>query len=184
MLKGLSARPAVYLRRCPACSGMGRMKRPGARSTGITIYSARITSSLNCSSTMCRELQKINRTLMELGPHYQARYMATNDLHYINPEDAKYQDILLAIQTGALLTDPDRMRMTDGSYYLRSPEEMAGLFAEVPGVDLEYLAHCRAMQCRPERQELPAAAFRSPPGIHRRNLPAETLRRRGGAALR
>ena len=78
------------------------------------------------------DLEKINRTLMELGPHYQARYVATNDAHYINPEDAKYQDILLAIQTGALLADPDRMRMTDGSYYLRSPEEMSRLFAEVP----------------------------------------------------
>ncbi len=61
------------------------------------------------------ELETVNRTLMELGPHYQARYLATNDAHYINPEDAKYQDILLAIQTGALLSDPDRMRMTDGS---------------------------------------------------------------------
>ena len=78
------------------------------------------------------DLEMVNRTLMELGPHYQARYVATNDAHYINPEDAKYQDILLAIQTGALLTDPDRMRMTDPSYYLRSPEEMQRLFAEVP----------------------------------------------------
>ena len=78
------------------------------------------------------ELEKINRTLLELGPHYNARFVATNDLHYVDPEDAKYQDILLAIQTGALLSDPDRMRMTDGSYYLRSPEEMGRLFAEVP----------------------------------------------------
>ena len=78
------------------------------------------------------ELEKINRTLLELGPHYNARFVATNDAHYINPEDAKYQDILLAIQTGALLADPDRMRMSDASYYLRSPQEMAGLFAEVP----------------------------------------------------
>jgi DNA polymerase-3 subunit alpha len=78
------------------------------------------------------ELEKINRTLLELGPHYNARFVATNDSHYIDPEDAKYQDILLAIQTGTLLSDPDRMRMTDGSYYLRSPDEMARLFAEVP----------------------------------------------------
>ena len=78
------------------------------------------------------ELEKINRTLLELGPHYNARFVATNDSHYIDPDDAKYQDILLAIQTGALLSDPDRMRMTNGSYYLRSPEEMACLFAEVP----------------------------------------------------
>ena len=78
------------------------------------------------------ELEQINRSLLELGPHYQARYVATNDAHYIYPEDAKYQDILLAIQTGALLSDPNRMRMTDGSYYLRTPEEMGRLFAEVP----------------------------------------------------
>ena len=78
------------------------------------------------------DLETVNRTLMELGPHYQARYVATNDAHYINPEDAKYQDILLAIQTGTLLSDPDRMRMTDSSYYLRSAEEMERLFSEVP----------------------------------------------------
>ncbi|MCX6033994.1 MAG: DNA polymerase III subunit alpha, partial [Chloroflexi bacterium] len=78
------------------------------------------------------ELEKVNRALLELGPHYNARFVATNDSHYINPDDAKYQDILLAIQTGALLSDPDRMRMSDGSYYLRSPEEMARLFTEVP----------------------------------------------------
>jgi len=53
-------------------------------------------------------------------------------VHYIEKEDARYQDILLAIQTGSLLSDPNRMRMADASYYLRSPEEMARLFAEVP----------------------------------------------------
>jgi DNA polymerase-3 subunit alpha len=78
------------------------------------------------------ELDNVNRALRDLGPHYNARFVATNDAHYINPEDAKYQDILLAIQTGALLADPERMRMNDGSYYLRSPEEMAHLFSEVP----------------------------------------------------
>ena len=31
---------------------------------------------------------------------------------------------MLAIQTGCLLSDPNRMRMTDNTYYLRSPEEM------------------------------------------------------------
>jgi DNA polymerase III subunit alpha len=79
------------------------------------------------------ELEQINRTLLDLGSHYDANFVATNDTHYIDPEDAKYQDILLAIQTGALLSDPERMRMTDGSYYLRSPDEMSRLFAEVPG---------------------------------------------------
>ena len=79
-----------------------------------------------------KDLERINRALLEMGPRYQARYVATNDVHYINPEDSRLQDIMLAIQTGSVLSDPNRMRMTDPSYYLRTPEEMNRLFAEVP----------------------------------------------------
>jgi len=79
-----------------------------------------------------RELAIVNQTLLELAPRYQAKLIATNDVHYINPEDARLQDILLAIQTGAVLTDQNRFRMSDDSYYLRTPDEMAGLFAEIP----------------------------------------------------
>ncbi|HEX2979302.1 MAG TPA: DNA polymerase III subunit alpha, partial [Anaerolineaceae bacterium] len=79
-----------------------------------------------------KELQNINKSLLDLGLRYQARYVATNDVHYINPSDARLQDILLAIQTGSVLSDPNRFRMTDPSYYLRPPAEMASLFAEVP----------------------------------------------------
>jgi len=79
-----------------------------------------------------RELPELNRTLIELGKRYNLRFIATNDVHYINPGDARLQDIMLAIQTGALLSDPNRMRMTGETYYLRSPEEMARLFPDVP----------------------------------------------------
>ncbi|MCS6907564.1 MAG: DNA polymerase III subunit alpha [Anaerolineales bacterium] len=78
------------------------------------------------------EMETINRNLVLLGKRYQARFVATNDVHYIEKEDWRLQDILLAIQTGSVLSDPNRMRMTDPSYYLRSPEEMSALFAEVP----------------------------------------------------
>jgi DNA polymerase-3 subunit alpha len=79
------------------------------------------------------ELDKINQALVEMGPRYQARYIATNDVHYINPSDSVLQDVLLAIQTGKILSDPDRMRMTDETYYLRTPQEMRTIFSEVPG---------------------------------------------------
>src|SRR5512139_1940902 len=79
-----------------------------------------------------KEITDLNRKLVEMGARYSAKYIATNDVHYINQGDARYQDILLAIQTQALLSDKDRMRMTDDSYYLRTPEEMSRLFAEVP----------------------------------------------------
>jgi DNA polymerase III subunit alpha len=78
------------------------------------------------------ELEEVNRALLQLGEHYQARYVATNDVHYINRQDARLQDIMLAIQTGSVLSDPNRMKMTDDSYHLRTPEEMSALFAEVP----------------------------------------------------
>jgi DNA polymerase-3 subunit alpha len=79
-----------------------------------------------------KEITELNRRLVEMGARYSAKYVATNDVHYINQNDSKLQDILLAIQTNSLLTDKDRMMMTDDSYYLRTTQEMQRLFAEVP----------------------------------------------------
>ncbi|NPV56020.1 MAG: DNA polymerase III subunit alpha [Anaerolineae bacterium] len=78
------------------------------------------------------ELTQINRWLMGEAERYKAELIATNDAHYVNPSDARLQDILLCIQTASLVNDPNRMRMTDPSYYLRPPQEMAALFKEVP----------------------------------------------------
>lgn len=78
------------------------------------------------------ELENVNRALLDLGRRYKARYIATNDVHYINQADARLQDILLAIQTGALLSDSTRFHMNNDSYYLRSPQEMAALFSDIP----------------------------------------------------
>ena len=79
-----------------------------------------------------KEITDLNRRLVEMGTRYSAQYIATNDVHYINQDDSRLQDILLAIQTQSLLSETDRMRMTDDSYYLRTPAEMNRLFAEVP----------------------------------------------------
>ena len=77
-------------------------------------------------------LEEVNKQLLELGKRHNSRFIATNDVHYIKKTDARLQDILLAIHTGALLSDPRRMRMSDDSFYLRSPDEMKALFAEIP----------------------------------------------------
>jgi DNA polymerase-3 subunit alpha len=78
------------------------------------------------------ELQKVNRLLREMGLRHQSRFVATNDVHYVNRQDARLQDVLLCVQTGALLSEGNRMKMSGDSFYLRSPQEMATLFAEVP----------------------------------------------------
>lgn len=79
-----------------------------------------------------KELDQINKNLITLGRRYESHFVATNDVHYIDQDDARLQDIMLAIQTGCLLSDPNRMRMTDSTYFLRSPEEMGRLFSEIP----------------------------------------------------
>ena len=78
------------------------------------------------------ELYRVNRGLIELSQKTGARLVATNDVHYVRRDDAELQDILLCVQTGKLLSDRNRMRMNNDTYYLRSPEEMQSLFSQVP----------------------------------------------------
>ena len=78
------------------------------------------------------ELYRANRLMVELAKKTNTPLVATNDVHYARKEDADLQDILLCVQTGKLLSDTNRMRMSDNSYYMRSPEEMHTLFAQVP----------------------------------------------------
>ncbi|MCA9219894.1 MAG: DNA polymerase III subunit alpha [Planctomycetales bacterium] len=58
--------------------------------------------------------------------------VATSDAHYVDPEDAEAQDVLLCINTGKFRTDSSRMRMDGNQYYLRGPEEMYSYF---PGLE-------------------------------------------------
>ena len=68
------------------------------------------------------ELYRVNRGLIDLSQKKGARLVATNDVNYVRREDAELQDILLCIQTGKLLSDRNRMRMNNETYYLRSPK--------------------------------------------------------------
>ena len=56
----------------------------------------------------------------------------TNDAHYINKEDAYFQDVLMCIQTGKTVNDAGRMRFETQEFYLKSEEEMRALFPERP----------------------------------------------------
>ena len=78
------------------------------------------------------DLPQINQRLMELHRQLDIPVVATNDSHYTNKKDAPLQDILICIQTNTNVEDEGRLRMAEDSYYLRSPQEMAALWAEVP----------------------------------------------------
>ena len=78
------------------------------------------------------ELPQINQGLMELHSQLDIPVVATNDSHYTEKEHAPLQDILICVQTNTNVEDEGRLRMAEDSYYLRSPQEMAALWAEVP----------------------------------------------------
>jgi DNA polymerase-3 subunit alpha len=78
-------------------------------------------------------LNQVNTSLLEFGPRYGLKFVATNDVHYVHNVDSQLHDVLLCVQTNALLTDKKRMRMNNDSYFLRSPDEMEKLFGHVPG---------------------------------------------------
>jgi len=103
------------------------------------------------------EQQTINAHLLKMSSSLNIPLIATNDSHYINKEDAKLQDALLAIQTGKTLDDKDRMQFSTQEFYLKTAEEMSKLFAYAPSSisnSLEILDKCN-LEIELDRQILP-----------------------------
>ena len=75
--------------------------------------------------------QTVNAVLVRWAREYGVKIVATNDVHYVEQEDAAAQDVLLCLQTGKDLLDPSRMRFEGDQFYLKSTEEMQAAIAEV-----------------------------------------------------
>ena len=77
------------------------------------------------------EEQKIvNSYLIELSKRIGVKLVATNDVHYLNKEDAEMQDVLMCVQMGKYLEDEDRMRFQTNEFYLKTREEMEEIFPD------------------------------------------------------
>ena len=70
----------------------------------------------------------VNAALIGMSKKLDIPLVCTNDVHYTYAEDVEPHDILLCIQTGKTLSDENRMRYEGGQYYVKSEEEMKGLF--------------------------------------------------------
>jgi DNA polymerase-3 subunit alpha len=70
--------------------------------------------------------------LLKYSRQFGLKIVATNDVHYVRKEHAAAHDVLLCIQTGAKITDENRMRYSAPEFYLKTPEEMAALFRDIP----------------------------------------------------
>jgi len=80
-----------------------------------------------------RQNQKNEKQLLAFSKEYGLPIIATNDVHYVNKEDAVAQDAIVCIQTGKYVTDTKRLRYIDTpDFYYKSPEEMADVFPDYP----------------------------------------------------
>lgn len=79
-----------------------------------------------------REQQEVSKGLLRIAKALGAPVVATNDAHYLNAQDARVHEVLLCIQTGKTMKDPDRWRFASDQFYLKSPAEMGQVFGELP----------------------------------------------------
>lgn len=80
------------------------------------------------------DLIPINKTLVPWAEKFGIQLLATNDVHYVREQDGGPHDVLLCVQTGVTVQTKERMRMSDGSYFLKSREQMEATFR--PYIDL------------------------------------------------
>ena len=70
----------------------------------------------------------VNQGVMRIARETGLPLVITNDAHYLRREDAEMQDVLLCIQTGKTVDEPNRMKFQTEEFYLKSEEELRQLF--------------------------------------------------------
>ena len=76
--------------------------------------------------------EKVNKVLVSISKKLEIPLVATNDIHYLKPEDADAQDILMLINTGADPKDPERLTLKADDFSMKTPEQMIKDFKEFP----------------------------------------------------
>jgi len=77
--------------------------------------------------------EKVNKSLLNMSERLSIPLVATNDCHYLDKEDVRAHEILLCIQTGKTIYDPDHFRFGTDQLYFKSREEMHNYFESYPG---------------------------------------------------
>ncbi|NOT36996.1 MAG: DNA polymerase III subunit alpha [Saprospiraceae bacterium] len=79
-------------------------------------------------------LEMINQKLIALAKKYKVKVIATNDVHYLEQEDATPHDILLCVNTASNEDEKDRFRFPSNDYFFKTQEEMQAMFVDLPQV--------------------------------------------------
>ncbi len=111
------------------------------------------------------EQERANTALISLATELGLPLVATNDCHYLEPDDHKAHDVLLCIQTGKTLNDEKRWRFGTDQLYVKGPEEMVKAFprhAEAIDNTLDIVKRCN-VEMRFGEYQFPV--FQVPKGI-------------------
>ncbi|MBA2288650.1 MAG: DNA polymerase III subunit alpha, partial [Ktedonobacteraceae bacterium] len=106
---------------------------------------------------------QLNQLLYTMHRDLQIPLLATNDLHYVEADDASSHDVLLCVQTGKQLDSPKRMKFDSNAYYLKSPEEMARLFPDLPEALLNSVRIAEQCSIDPLAYKAKLPAYTIPP---------------------
>ena len=127
------------------------------------------------------EEDTVRAGLVEIARRTGLPLVATNDSHYIRPEDAEAHDILLCLQTGARREEEKRFRLSGPDYYLASTRADARALCGVRRGRVQHGRDRGSVSCRDPSGAQPFAdVLADPRGTQRRHLPAAALR--GGCA--
>ncbi len=91
------------------------------------------TDRADADRTTYPKQERVNQELIRIARKYDVKLIATNDVHFVNEEDADAHDRLICLSTGKDFNDPDRMRYTKQEW-LKSTLEMNKIFADIPEV--------------------------------------------------
>ena len=122
------------------------------------------------------EEDTVRAGLVEVARRTGLPLVATNDFHYIKPEDAEAHDILLCLQTGARREEEKRFRFSGPEYYLASTEQMRERFAAYGEAVSNSVADRESLPHRdPAGAQPPADIFADPRGARRRYVSSRAL---------
>ncbi|HXE91443.1 MAG TPA: DNA polymerase III subunit alpha [Terriglobales bacterium] len=109
--------------------------------------------------------QQIHADLFRLEKETGAPLVATNDSHYLCEDDAHAQDVLICIQTGKSIQDPNRLRFATRQFYVKSYDEMLRLFQEAPQTLSRTLAIAERCHVKLDKVANPFPHFEVPDGF-------------------
>jgi len=128
--------------------------------------------------------RQLNEDMIKLARKLDLPLVATNDVHYLEKNDARAHDALLCVQTQSVLDDPNRMKFNTDQLYFKTPEEMKKAFAHVPEAITNTMEIAEKCRFDFDFNELHLPRFKAPEGedndVFFQRLVAEGLNKRYG----